>query len=54
MIVIAGAIIGALIGLRSAQKEQGNLKDRAQYAAVGGIIGALLGLFTTIGLEKLL
>ncbi|MCC5956456.1 MAG: hypothetical protein JJU07_10145 [Natronohydrobacter sp.] len=54
MIVIVGAVLGAVIGLRNARKAQGDLKDRAQYATVGAIIGALLGLFATIGLEKLL
>ncbi|WP_439559880.1 hypothetical protein [Roseinatronobacter sp.] len=54
MIVIFGLVAGALLGVRSASKRGGNRLDMAQYAAVGGIIGALLGLFATIGLEKIL
>ncbi|MBR3370234.1 MAG: hypothetical protein IKG52_06345 [Rhodobacteraceae bacterium] len=54
MIVIFGLVAGALLGLRSAHKRGGNRLDKAQYAAVGGIVGALVGLFATIGLEKLL
>ncbi|MGY6703315.1 hypothetical protein [Roseinatronobacter sp.] len=54
MIVIFGLVAGALLGWRSANKRGGNRLDMAQYAAVGGIIGALLGLFATIGLEKIL
>ncbi|MFN7003699.1 MAG: hypothetical protein ACK4NW_09750 [Roseinatronobacter sp.] len=54
MIVIIGAVVGLALGLRNATKAGGDTKDRAQYAAVGAIIGALLGLFATIGLEKLL
>lgn len=54
MIVIIGAAVGLVLGLRNAQKAGGDGKDRAQYAAVGAIIGGLLGLFATIGLEKLL
>ncbi len=54
MIVILGAIAGLLIGLRSARQAGGDLKDRAQYGAVGSIIGALIGLFVTIGVERML
>jgi hypothetical protein len=54
MIVIFGLVVGALWAARSARKRGGNHKDIAQYAAVGAILGALLGLFATIGLEKLL
>ena len=53
MIVIIGAALGLVLGLRNAAKAGGNRKDRAQYAAVGAIIGGLLGLFVTIGVEKL-
>lgn len=54
MIVIAGAMAGLYIGQRNARLAGGDTKDRAQYAAVGAIIGGLTGLFVTIGLEKLL
>ncbi|MCH8466739.1 MAG: hypothetical protein LAT78_09265 [Roseinatronobacter sp.] len=54
MIVILGLAVGALWGARSAKTRGGNRKDIAQYAAVGAILGGLLGLFATIGVEKLL
>lgn len=54
MIVIMGCILGAVYGGHTARKQGGNRLDIAQYAAVGGIIGGLLGLFVTIGIEKML
>lgn len=54
MIVITGMILGAGLGWRNAAKRGGNRMDIAQYAGVGAIAGGLLGLFTTIGLEKVL
>lgn len=54
MIVILGLIAGALWGARSARQRNGNRKDIAQYAAVGSILGALIGLFVTIGVERML
>lgn len=54
MIVLAGLIGGALAGALHARKRGGNRLDMAQYAAVYGIIFALLGLFATIGLERIL
>ncbi len=54
MIVLFGAIAGAVLGWRSAAKRGGNRLDIAQYAGVGAIIGALLGLFVTIGVERVL
>jgi hypothetical protein len=54
MIVIGGSVIGALIGWRNATKRGGNRLDIAQYAGVGVIVGGLLGLFATIGVERML
>jgi len=54
MIVLAGLVAGALIGALTARRRGGNRLDMAQYGAVWGIIGALAGLFLTIGIEKLL
>lgn len=54
MIVLFGAILGGLWGYRNAKAQGGNRKDLAQYAAVGAIVGALVGLFVTIGAEKVL
>jgi hypothetical protein len=54
MIVIFGAALGAGLGWRSARARGGNRLDLAQYAGVGAIIGGLLGLFATIGVERML
>lgn len=54
MIVLFGAILGAFMGYRNAKASGGNGKDMAQYAAVGAIVGALVGLFATIALERVL
>lgn len=53
MIVIFGAFAGAFWGIRSARKRGGDRKDLAQYAAVGAIAGGLVGLFVTIGVERM-
>lgn len=54
MIVLAGLAFGALMGVRMARARGGNRLDMVQYGAVFGIIGAILGLFLTIGLERIL
>ena len=54
MIVIIGMLAGALWGIRNARQRGGDRKDMAQYGIVGVIVGGLVGLFVTIGLEKLL
>lgn len=48
MLVIAGAILGALWGLRTAARRKGNALDMAQYAAVYGIAMALAGLLASL------
>ena len=53
MIVIAGILIGAGLGWRSARRLRGSRLDQAQYAAVGAIIGAILGLALAIGIQRL-
>lgn len=53
MVIIAGIIIGALIGAFNARKRGGTGLDLAQYAAVGALIGAILGMFASIGIERL-
>lgn len=52
MIVIAALIIGAFFGWYRAGRIDGNLKDRAQYAAVHAIMFALIGLFATIAIDR--
>lgn len=54
MIVLAGVILGALWGAMRARARQGSRLDIAQYAAVHAILFGLIGLFVTIGLERLL
>jgi hypothetical protein len=54
VIVLAGGIAGALIGALTAKRRGGNRLDMAQYAAGYGIALALLGLFATIFLERML
>jgi hypothetical protein len=54
MIVIAGLVFGALGGALLARSRGGKALDIAQYAAGFGIAFALLGMFATIMLERLL
>lgn len=52
MIVIAGAVGGALIGGLTAKRRKGNAADIAQYATGFGIAFALGGLILTLVIEK--
>jgi len=54
MIVIAGLILGAVMGARIATKRGGKALDALQYAAGYGIAFGLLGLFVTIFAERML
>ena len=54
MLVLAGLAAGAALGVWQARKRGGDRRDMAQYGAVYGIIGGLVGLFVTIGLERML
>lgn len=54
MIIIAGLLIGALWGVVYVRRRQGSGFDIAQYAAIWGIIGALLGVVATLGVERLI
>ncbi|SDW47718.1 apolipoprotein acyltransferase [Roseicitreum antarcticum] len=54
MIVLFCMIAGAVYGGWRAKRRGGNGFDAAQYAAVFAIIGAIVGLFVTIGVERLL
>lgn len=53
MFVIGGLVIGALWGGILAKRKGGRTADIAQYAAVFGILLAVLGLFITIAIERL-
>lgn len=54
MIVVLGVLLGAALGVRQVRRMQGSRLDMLQYGAVWGIIGGLVGLFVTIGLERVL
>ncbi|MBV1903860.1 MAG: hypothetical protein KUG58_09515 [Marinosulfonomonas sp.] len=54
MIVIAAIILGAVYGVYAASRKGGNRLDKAQYGAVFAIIFALVGLFLTVAIEKLM
>ena len=49
---LAGFVIGALLGAWRARAAGGRRLDLAQWAVVGGIIGALIGLFALVGLAR--
>ncbi|WP_209427136.1 hypothetical protein [Pararhodobacter sp. SW119] len=54
MIIIAGLVGGAIWGALSARRRKGNRLDMLQYAAVGGIVGALAGVVATIAIERMI
>lgn len=54
MFVIGGFLIGALGGGLRARARGGKGADIAQYAAVYGILFALIGLFITVYLDRML
>lgn len=53
MIVLLGAILGAVIGTLVARRRKGNLADMAQYGFVYCVIFGLAGLFLTILIHRL-
>ena len=54
MIVIASALLGIIIGTLRARRRNGNRMDILQWAAVHGMIFAVIGLFITIGVERMM
>lgn len=54
MIVIAGAIIGAILGALTAKKRNGTRADMWQYGTVYAIAFSLAALILTIVIEKLI
>ena len=54
MIVIAGVLIGILVGVRLAFRQGGRKLDALQYAAGFAIFFGLLGVFATIAADRLL
>jgi hypothetical protein len=54
MVILAGILVGAAWGYFHARRNGGSAKDMAQYAAVWGIIGAILSAFLAVGLDRLI
>lgn len=54
MIILVGLVAGAFWGGMTARRRGGNRGDIAQYAAVWGIIGGILGTAATVGLDRML
>ena len=54
MIILLTALAGAALGATTARRRGGNRLDIAQYTAVGAIVGAILGMFGTVALERML
>ncbi|MFK7937927.1 MAG: hypothetical protein AB8B82_01000 [Roseovarius sp.] len=52
MIVLIGAIIGALTGGLMARRRKGKLADILQYAFVYALLFALTGLFATLIIHR--
>ena len=53
MIVLAALILGVAYGVFTARKRNGNRLDMAQYGAAYGIAFTLIGLFVTLGIDRL-
>ncbi len=54
MIILIAAFAGALWGSYTARKRKGTLADILQYAAGYGIAFALIGLFVTVVLNRMM
>lgn len=54
MIIIAAALIGAIIGGMTAKRRRGKPADIAQYAVAYAIAFAVLGLFATIIVNRVM
>ena len=53
MIVILGALLGAVVGALTARRRKGSTADMLQYAAGFGIAFALVGLVITIAVHRM-
>ena len=53
MIVLASLILGVGYGVLAARRRNGNRLDMAQYAAGYGIAFTIVGIFLTIGIDRL-
>ncbi len=53
MIVLAGLVIGAIIGGLTARRRGGKRLDILQYAAIYAILFMLLGMFASIFIDRI-
>ncbi len=53
MIVIGLAILGVIIGSRTAKKRGGNLWDVAQYGFGYGMAFLIVGMFVTVIIDRI-
>lgn len=53
MIVIAGALLGAFVGITLAKKRGGTRADIAQYAVASALAFSIVGMIATVIIEKL-
>ncbi|WP_193082652.1 hypothetical protein [Pseudooceanicola spongiae] len=54
MFIVAGLVLGAIFGGFRARKRGGNTKDIWQYAAVHAMLFAIIGLFATVILNRMM
>jgi hypothetical protein len=54
MIILVSTFVGAFLGAAAARRRKGNGLDIAQYAGVYAILFALLGLFITVILDRMI
>jgi hypothetical protein len=52
MVILAGLVLGVLIGASTAKRRGGRGLDMLQYGAGYGIAFTLIGVFVTIILER--
>ncbi len=53
MIVLIALVLGVAFGIYSAKRRNGNRLEMAQYGAAYGMAFTLLGLFITLGIDRL-
>lgn len=49
---LSGLLLGAILGALGARRREGKGLDVAQWAAVGAMIGGLIGLFLLVFIER--
>lgn len=53
MIILLGAVLGALTGAMVARRRRGKVADLLQYGFVYALIFALIGLFVTLIIHRM-